>query len=84
MTDGQREEQARMMAGNVSKNVTTTPGDSSGLVAAWMQRLQVLTLIVCHCSLTVITRFWIEPSDNISRFDRRRTFHPYLHTADDT
>lgn len=43
--DSQREEQARVKTENDSKNVTTTPGDSSGLVAAWMQRLQVLTLI---------------------------------------
>lgn len=45
MTDGQREEQARVMAGNDPKTVTTMPGDNSVLVAAWMQRLQVLTLI---------------------------------------
>ncbi|KAG1747529.1 hypothetical protein EDD22DRAFT_272573 [Suillus occidentalis] len=38
-------EQARVVTGNDSKNVTTTTGDNSGLVAAWMQRLQVLTLI---------------------------------------
>ncbi|KIK43982.1 hypothetical protein CY34DRAFT_803217 [Suillus luteus UH-Slu-Lm8-n1] len=43
--DRQREKQARVMTGNDSKNVTTTTGDNSGLAAAWMQRLQVLTLI---------------------------------------
>lgn len=41
----QREVQARVVTVKDSKNVTTTTGDNSGLAAAWMQRLQVLTLI---------------------------------------
>ncbi|KAG1742523.1 hypothetical protein EDB19DRAFT_1701595 [Suillus lakei] len=52
--DGQREEQVRVMTGNDSKNITATPGDNSALVAAWMQRLQILTLIVGHCSTTFL------------------------------
>lgn len=43
--DGRREEQVRVMTGNVSKNATPTPEDNSALVAVWMQRLQMLTLI---------------------------------------
>lgn len=43
--DGRREEQVRVMTGNVSRNVTPTPEDNSALVAVWMQRLQMLTLI---------------------------------------
>ncbi|KAG1900972.1 uncharacterized protein F5891DRAFT_1188069 [Suillus fuscotomentosus] len=43
--DGRREEQVRVMTRNDSKNATTVSGDSSALVAVWMQRLQMLTLI---------------------------------------
>ncbi|KAG1861871.1 hypothetical protein C8R48DRAFT_710482 [Suillus tomentosus] len=43
--DSRREEQVRVMTRNDSKNVATMPGDNSALVAVWMQRLQMLTLI---------------------------------------
>ncbi|KAG2142252.1 uncharacterized protein EDB93DRAFT_1158104 [Suillus bovinus] len=43
--DGQREEQVRVATRNGLNNVATTPGDSSALVAVWMQRLQILTFI---------------------------------------
>lgn len=50
MTDSRREEQVRVMTRNDSKNVASMSGDNSALVAVWMQRLQMLTLIVGHCS----------------------------------
>ncbi|KAG1817987.1 uncharacterized protein BJ212DRAFT_1348088 [Suillus subaureus] len=40
--DGQRDEQVR---GKTQKDAQTTTGDDSALVAAWMQRLQTLTVI---------------------------------------
>ncbi|KAG1828549.1 hypothetical protein EV424DRAFT_1385602 [Suillus variegatus] len=43
--DSRREEQVRVMTRNDSKNVASMSGDNSALVAVWMQRLQMLTLI---------------------------------------
>ncbi|KAG0703311.1 hypothetical protein DFH29DRAFT_449289 [Suillus ampliporus] len=43
--DGQRNERVCAMIRDESKNVTVTAGDNSAFVAAWMQRLQMLTLI---------------------------------------
>lgn len=43
--DGRREQQVRVMTRNDSKNAATISRDSSALVAVWMQRLQMLTLI---------------------------------------
>ncbi|KAG2142247.1 uncharacterized protein EDB93DRAFT_1293186 [Suillus bovinus] len=41
-TDGQRDEQVHNMT---QKDAQTTAGDDSALIAAWMQRLQTLTVI---------------------------------------
>ncbi|KAG2109368.1 uncharacterized protein F5147DRAFT_773183 [Suillus discolor] len=43
--DDRREEHVRVMTRNDSKNVATMSRDSSALVAVWMQRLQMLTII---------------------------------------
>jgi hypothetical protein len=51
-TDGQRDEHVRS---NTKKDANTTTGEHSVMVAAWMHRLQTLTLIVSHCSVTLLT-----------------------------
>jgi hypothetical protein len=51
-TDIQRDEQ---VPGKTRQDAKTTAGEHSAIVAAWMQRLQTLTLIVSHCSVTLVS-----------------------------